>query len=160
MVSRQESARALLTPGEVMQLPPDEEIVMVAGHPPVRARKLRYYEDRNFTRRLLPPPALAGPPYADRPAPRADDWTGRAVAVPATPSPIPPGLLGGDGDGGLRRAAELEEGLAGEGPVVTGLRIDPDDEPRDRRPSGRSGPRVLDRPPRLAALDPNDGIPL
>src|SRR5690606_40431951 len=31
MVSRQETARPLLTPGEVMQLPPSEEIVMVAG---------------------------------------------------------------------------------------------------------------------------------
>ena len=32
MVSRQETARPLLTPGEVMQLPPTDEIVMVAGH--------------------------------------------------------------------------------------------------------------------------------
>ncbi|MBO6697157.1 MAG: IncP-type conjugal transfer protein TraG, partial [Henriciella sp.] len=54
MVSRQETARQLLTPGEVMQLPPDDEIIMVAGAPPVRAKKLRYYEDRNFTERILP----------------------------------------------------------------------------------------------------------
>jgi len=59
MVSRQETARALLTPGEVMQLPPDDEIVMVSGHPPVRAKKLRYYEDLNFTSRVRPPPALS-----------------------------------------------------------------------------------------------------
>ena len=39
MVSRQETARPLLTPGEVMQFSPEEEIVMVSGHPPVRARK-------------------------------------------------------------------------------------------------------------------------
>src|SRR6202035_6085569 len=63
MVSRQESARPLLTPGEIMQLPPDDEIVMVSGHPPVRAKKLRYYEDRNFTSRLLPPPVLATEDY-------------------------------------------------------------------------------------------------
>jgi hypothetical protein len=31
MVSRSETARPLLTPGEVMQLPPTDEIVMVAG---------------------------------------------------------------------------------------------------------------------------------
>ncbi|MBB4100465.1 type IV secretory pathway TraG/TraD family ATPase VirD4 [Sphingomonas kyeonggiensis] len=30
MVSRQETARALLTPGEVMQLPPTDEVVLVA----------------------------------------------------------------------------------------------------------------------------------
>jgi len=57
MVSRQETARQLLTPGEIMQLPPEEEIVMVSGHPPVRARKLRYFLDSNFTRRVLPPPS-------------------------------------------------------------------------------------------------------
>ena len=30
-----ETARALMTPGEVMQLPPADELVLVAGHPPV-----------------------------------------------------------------------------------------------------------------------------
>src|SRR5262249_29157664 len=58
MVSRQETARPLLTPGEVMQLPPDEEVVMVSGHASIRAMKLRYHEDRNFTLRILPPPHL------------------------------------------------------------------------------------------------------
>src|SRR5258708_17783446 len=56
MVSRQESARPLLTPGEIMQLPPDDEIVMVSRHPPVRAKNLRYYSARNSTTRLFPPP--------------------------------------------------------------------------------------------------------
>ena len=56
VVSRAETARALLTPGEIMQLPADEEIVMVAGLPPLRARKLRYFEDRRFCERILPPP--------------------------------------------------------------------------------------------------------
>ncbi len=48
MISRQETARPLLTPGEVMQLPPTDEIIMVAGVPPIRAKKLRYYEERGF----------------------------------------------------------------------------------------------------------------
>ena len=59
MVSRQETARPLLTPGEVMQLPPDDELVMVSGQPPIRAKKLRYHEDCNFTARALAPPTLA-----------------------------------------------------------------------------------------------------
>ena len=58
MVSRSETARPLLTPGEVMQLPPADEIVMVAGTPPIRAKKARYYEDRRFQERILPPPTL------------------------------------------------------------------------------------------------------
>ena len=37
MVSRQETARQLLTPGEVMQLPSSEELVLVAGCQPMRA---------------------------------------------------------------------------------------------------------------------------
>src|SRR3546814_17637034 len=74
MVSRQETARPLLTPGEVMQLPPDDAVVMVSGHAPIRAKKLRYYADANFKRRVLTPPALASGPYVDTPARRADDW--------------------------------------------------------------------------------------
>ncbi|ENQ6412517.1 conjugal transfer protein TraG, partial [Pseudomonas aeruginosa] len=53
MVSRQETARPLLTPGEIMQLPPTDEIVMVAGTPPIRATKVRYFEDARFMERIL-----------------------------------------------------------------------------------------------------------
>ncbi len=74
MVSRQETARPLLTPGEVMQLPPTDELVLVSGLAPIRAKKLRYYEDENFTERVLPAPALATSDYADKPETRPDDW--------------------------------------------------------------------------------------
>jgi type IV secretion system protein VirD4 len=77
MVSRQETARPLLTPGEVMQLPPADELVLLSGLPPIRAKKLRYYEDRNFTGRVTPAPALTDGPYGDRPAARPDDWGGQ-----------------------------------------------------------------------------------
>lgn len=80
MVSRQETARALLTPGEVMQLPPSDELVLVAGHPPVRAKKLRYFEDASFAARRLAPPALDHGPI-DLPAARPDDWSGHVRAV-------------------------------------------------------------------------------
>src|ERR1700686_2762117 len=58
MVSRQETARPLLTPGEVMQLPPSDELVLVSGIPPIRAHKARDYEDAQLKNRVLPPPAL------------------------------------------------------------------------------------------------------
>lgn len=70
MVSRSETARPLLTPGEVMQLPPSEEIVMVAGTPPIRANKARYYEDDRFKERILAPPGLPTHKTAG-----ADDWS-------------------------------------------------------------------------------------
>ena len=76
MVSRQETARALLTPGEVMQLAPTDELVLVAGLAPIRAKKLRYFEDANFQSRLGAPPALGDTGYADRPEARANDWSG------------------------------------------------------------------------------------
>ncbi|RUU05970.1 conjugal transfer protein TraG [Mesorhizobium sp. USDA-HM6] len=77
MVSRQETARPLLTPGEVMQLPPSDELVLVSGLPPIRAKKLRYYEDRNFMERVQPAPVLRDGPYADCPPSRPDDWSGQ-----------------------------------------------------------------------------------
>src|SRR5215212_2028201 len=57
MVTRQETARPLLTPGEVMQLPPDDELVLVSGCHPIRAKKARYFEDSQLQGRILPPPA-------------------------------------------------------------------------------------------------------
>ena len=76
MVSRQETARALLTPGEVMQLPATDELILVSGLSPIRAKKLRYYEDPTFKARALPAPALSDGPYRDRPTPRPNDWSG------------------------------------------------------------------------------------
>jgi type IV secretion system protein VirD4 len=55
MVSRQETARPLLTPGEVMTLPDRDELVLVSGRPPIRARKARYFDDARFSTRILPP---------------------------------------------------------------------------------------------------------
>jgi type IV secretion system protein VirD4 len=75
MVSRQETARPLLTPGEIMQLPASQALVLLGGTPPIRAKKLRYYRDHNFTQRLLPPPALTDGDYADKPPARPDDWS-------------------------------------------------------------------------------------
>jgi type IV secretion system protein VirD4 len=83
MVSRQETARQLLTPGEVMQLPADDEVVLVSGLPPIRAKKLRYFEDANFTGRVGAPASTGdrGTPYADRPPSRKEDWGTRRRAV-------------------------------------------------------------------------------
>lgn len=76
MVSRQETARPLLTPGEVMQLPSTDELVLVSGVAPIRAKKLRYYEDRNFTGRQVPAPTLAEGRFGDCPPARPNDWEG------------------------------------------------------------------------------------
>ena len=67
MVSRQETARPLLTPGEVMQLPHDDELVLVSGCHPIRAKKARYFEDPQMKARILPPPTAASSENAVRP---------------------------------------------------------------------------------------------
>ncbi|MGV8691777.1 type IV secretory system conjugative DNA transfer family protein, partial [Pseudomonas aeruginosa] len=165
MVSRQETARPLLTPGEVMQLPPDEAVVMVSSVAPIKAKKLRYYADANFKRRVLPPPALADGQYADAPPARADDWGGLAIpAVPAAPATASAdGLenLGSADDGGPRRQPELTEAVAYDPELATpaadlGL-LDDDDLPL---PLPRQLDPAMQRTARLASLDPNDGIEL
>jgi type IV secretion system protein VirD4 len=105
MVSRQETARPLLTPGEVMQLSPDDAIVLVSGLSPVRAKKLRHYEDANFAGRLLAPPPLEGAVYADRPKPRPDDWQGQVRPVDPRLSTLPfrDLMQGADEEGGLKQ---------------------------------------------------------
>ena len=70
MVSRQETARPLLTPGEVMQLPNDDELVLVSGCQPIRAKKARYYEDAGAE--------SADPPAADAVRPRRPARPGRS----------------------------------------------------------------------------------
>ena len=96
MVSAQETQRPLLTPGEVMQLPPDEEIIMISGARPLKAKKLRYFEDQNFTTRILPPPA--DPALPDQ---RGHDWDGVLASVEAIPLPDKPA---GSDEGGLQHS--------------------------------------------------------
>jgi type IV secretion system protein VirD4 len=104
MVSRQETSRPLLTPGEVMQLVPTDELVLLSGLAPIRAKKLRYFEDQNFRTRVASAPVLSASGYVDRPAARADDWTGR-VALRATVTVSSPELVDGS-DGGLQQARQ------------------------------------------------------
>lgn len=59
MVSRSDTARALLTRGEIMQLPADDEIIMLAGLHPVRAKKVRYFMDTQLKSRILAPPVCS-----------------------------------------------------------------------------------------------------
>lgn len=158
MVSRQETARPLLTPGEVMQLPPDDEVVMVSGHPPIKARKLRYYQDRNFTRRVLAPPVLAPGLYADRPVARSDDWSGLVPLVASeTPSSIDVGGFADEGGHQLKPELDVVHDVPAL-PEDDGLLVldDEDDVPVRLRDVDRQ----LTRTARLAALDPDDGIAL
>jgi type IV secretion system protein VirD4 len=117
MVSRQETARPLLTPGEIIQLPPDDEIVMISGTYPIRAKKARYFEDGRLAERVLPPPKPAA--IADQ---KQDDWTKLPPPPKAADSRATTEPASGTGDeqttpkdnddpanAGIRREPELPE---------------------------------------------------
>ena len=60
-VSVSEQRRALLLPQEVKALGADQAIVFYEGLLPIRCQKVRYFEDRRFKKRLLPPPIQPAP---------------------------------------------------------------------------------------------------
>jgi type IV secretion system protein VirD4 len=105
MVSRQETSRPLLTPGEVMQLSPNEAIVMVSGLRPVRARKVRYYEDPQFQSRILRSPSAV--PIGK--TVRSDEWSGHAPIAPSVKLLANLKSKARDQNGGLRREPELPQ---------------------------------------------------
>src|SRR3984893_11838892 len=116
MISRQETARPLLTPGEVMQLPPADELALVSGLAPIRAKKLRYYEDRNFISRIMPAPELSEGGYTDRPPARQDDWSGQVRETDARLEVAASSAfaVSEEEEGGLQR----HPGLPGDGDIV------------------------------------------
>ncbi len=151
MVSKQETARALLTPGEVMQLPPNDQLVLVSSLPPIRAKKLRYYEDRNFIGRVLGAPKLGSGPYADGPNPRPNDWSGQVRTIHE----------------GLRAEPEVEgghqedEGGRGIEPQLAEERALPEREPEQQAESESDEAAPIDALARLrraAAIAPAHAI--
>jgi type IV secretion system protein VirD4 len=151
MVSRQETARPLLTQGEVMQLPPSDELVLVSGMAPIRAQKLRYYEDRNFRDRIAPPPEMIRDGYADKPRPRADDWGGILRKQDARLQKPEVDDAAADGEGGLqqqRHPGLAEEPVARPEPArqLDFLGLDQDDA------DPASDKRAMDRARSLAAV--------
>ena len=100
--------RALLLPQEVMRLKPRDSIVIRPGMFPIKAKRIRHYEDRTFKRLLRKPPAVepievvqlmdtgntrpgpASPPVpAPPPPPPTPSSTSSSVAA-AAPAPAEP----------------------------------------------------------------------
>jgi type IV secretion system protein VirD4 len=156
MVSRQETARPLLTPGEVMQLPPDDEVVLMSGIAPIRAKKARYFEDPEMMARVLPPPVLTHPkssPTDDSlPVPSDGDWG--AVVPPAAPETEDPA------NAGIRREPELpeHEEIVRE-PAKPVHEFEPmDEEPDDEAQRQRIMQRTFGTVARQVSLDPGDDM--
>lgn len=160
MVSRSETARQLLTPGEIMQLPPDDEIVMVAGIPPIRAKKARYFEDARFRERVLSPPELKSPEGT-----RPDDWT--TLPIPARPeAAVEDGDYMADDEDTTESERRLQPELSRVKPVEKKKTIENEfeielpDEVEEDAARNRRMVRQVQGIARQVAMDPNDGMEL
>jgi type IV secretion system protein VirD4 len=160
MVSRQETARPLLTPGEVMQLPPADEIVMVAGISPIRAKKVRYYEDQRFQDRILPPPSKAKPAESGD-----DEWS----TLPLPPKPTLHANSSGSAeseedttDSERRRQPELSrlQSVEKKEPIENEFEIAPLDDDQEEAARNSRMTRTMQRVARQVSLDPKDGMEL
>jgi type IV secretion system protein VirD4 len=161
MVSRQETARPLLTPGEVIQLPPGDELVLVSGVPPIRARKARYFEDPRLTERILAPPAVR----EQNGTPPPDDWSQLPVpAVSIAREVYSSGKKQSDdlANGGIRREPELpqHEEIAPEPVKPKPEFAFGEDAPDDNAARTRALRQQVRNLARQGAMDPDDGMGL
>lgn len=98
-----EVQRALLLPQEVITLPRDEQIILIEATAPIKTKKIFYYQDKFFTKRLLPAtPVPVQEPYDPRkkkappkpaetePPPASEKGASSAPAQPPVPQPAAP----------------------------------------------------------------------
>ncbi|WP_379921459.1 conjugal transfer protein TraG [Erythrobacter sp. R86502] len=162
MISRSETARALLTPGEILQLPQTDEVVLLSGAPPIKAKKARYYADRRLQSRVLPTPAICGQPADTR---ATDDWSALPPIEPDPKSAEDGGRRIDPANGGLRREPDLPEHVEVVArPKSPAAEFDfAESDAADADQSAADGERIrrtMERGARQASLDLGDGIEL
>lgn len=73
-INSSEVQRALLLPQEVITLPRDEQIILIESHPPIRTKKIFYFKDKFFIKRLLKQePIPQQEPYDPRAKKKAEE---------------------------------------------------------------------------------------
>ena len=106
-VNESEQRRALRLPQELKELGTDQAIVFYEGLAPILCRKVRYYQERVFRERLLPPPRPRPPGVSAPPVALID-------AVPELAA-----------EGGEIHCDDAESDAEGESPFPSTERIDP-----------------------------------
>lgn len=147
-----------------MQLPADDELVLVSGVPPIRGKKARYFADPRLVDRVLPPP---NPVLTDQDGDAAaDDWSrlppiARTIAAKEQGRPAALDAAGDAANAGIRREPELpehEEIVPEPSRPAQEFNFDREvDDEMVRNSVLRDQLRGL---PRQAALDPDDGLGL
>jgi len=160
MVSRQETARPLLTPGEVMQLPPADALVLVSGVHPIRAKKARYYEDARLQPRVLPPIRTSKRTLRPNPRARSRDGSDSAAGQAEVKALAAGQAAGVQSLYGLRLEPELSsQDPVGQQQTANEVEI-PAAEPDDTAARALTLARTARATARQAAMDPDDGIAL
>ncbi len=136
------------------------QIVMVAGTPPIRGKKAKYYQDARFNSRILPPPD----PAKFAVDVKTDDWSGRVVAAPQVAGSGAATTDDTDEENaGIRREPDLPDHVAIEDEAtdkapLNEFDFDPDPEPDEAATRQQNLNRQVRGIARQVALDPNDGI--
>ncbi|MDU1671477.1 MAG: type IV secretory system conjugative DNA transfer family protein, partial [Bradyrhizobium sp.] len=151
-------SRPLLTPGEVMQLSPNEAIVMVSGVHPLRARKVRYYEDPQFQSRILKPPRAVPIDKLAQP----DEWSAHAPILPSAKLLTALKNKVRDQNGGLRREPELpqHEEIVMKAPLAENEFDTSPDEDDSNAVQATALNRSMQGLARAVSLDPDDKMDL
>lgn len=133
---------------------------MVAGVPPIRARKARYYEDARFAERILAPSAQIKPARV----PVTDDWS--ALAIDTVRDQVPGDMSAANStetedaaDSERRRQPELGGRIADSRQDIAD-EFDPDTGADDEEAAmlSRQLSHTMQRIARQADLDPADGM--
>ncbi len=142
-----------------MQLPPNDELVLMSGCPPIRAKKARFFQDRRFAERIVPPPK---PGRTSEPA-APDEWSSLSPRKPSAALLTEIDKGQDTANSGLRREPELPDHLAiakqttvsapSKEFVVT-------DDSDDSALQARVLSQQMRGLARQAALDPADGLGL
>ena len=90
---------------EICKMPATDAIIFVAGFPPFRAKRLKYYEDPLLAARAALPalPLKPGGPYPYRPPQVLNPWAGRLQTCPL---PVAAPAKSDSGGGGPERGEE------------------------------------------------------
>jgi type IV secretion system protein VirD4 len=92
-VSQSEQVRPLLSPGDVRELPVEDELIFVTGFKPMRVKKARYYADPLFMKRVISPPSQSQRlNLPDRPS---LEWLRERAKGPELPLPRERAPVGG-----------------------------------------------------------------
>ena len=132
----------------------------VAGIPPIRAKKARYFEDARFKERLLPPPALAVPKQA-----QPDDWI--SLPLPAQPANAEAAIANAsedddptDSERRHQPELSLSQPFESRPPIANEFEIDGDhnDEGDELPARNRALTGIMQSVARQASLDFGDGM--